>query len=51
MIFYNGKLCSLVFRYGDFVGNAPVKFSVIRGFTVQTTLTYRKKNILRLYLV
>jgi len=55
MIFYNGKLCSLVFRYGDFVGNAPsnatVKFSVIRGFTIQTTLTYNNKNILRLYLV
>lgn len=43
MIFYNGKLCSLVFRYRDFVGNAHFKFSVIRGFTIQTTLTYRKK--------
>jgi len=50
MIFYNGKLYSLIFRYGDYIENVPVKFGVIRGFTVQTTLAYRK-NILRLYLV
>jgi hypothetical protein len=50
MVFYNGKLCSLVYGYGDLLGSALSIFNVIREFTIQTTLTYRT-NILPLYFV
>jgi hypothetical protein len=50
MVFCNDKLCSLVNDYHGVLENAVSTFSVIRGFTVQVSLTYRK-NVGRLYFV